>query len=173
MYGVCGVFIANTLDPEGKCQKKLTKFLKNIDVYFHPSNRGDWCSLLGLFITSISFHFSERLKNERTTNVVPESFKLTQKNIDDFVLSLMDVIKLAQFSKSESLFDSVSYAVNRLALIRPEIVVPTLMEYIIPGLETVTETHQTTHALELLTAMGRVLSSKYLSIITTKIHVIH
>lgn len=160
LFLASGVFIGYALDPKGECQKRLSKFLKNINVYFHPSNSGDWCDLLYSFIMGLSLSISNRIKKDAKTNPCPD-FKLTPQNIDDFILSMMDIVKLAQFTKSDDLFEGVELLVNRMSYIRPQLVIPPLMEYIIPGLETVTETHQTTHAIGLLRAIGRTLASKY------------
>lgn len=161
MYLAGGAFIANAFDPEGKCHEKLAKYLKSVDIYFHPSNSGDWCDVLGILLTNFSTVILKRLKMETTTNFVPEDYKLPQKNIDDTISTIIDVAKLALFTKSNILFKAVVFCVNRFALIRPELVIPPLMEYIISGLETVTETHQTEHAIEILIGIGRVLASKY------------
>lgn len=97
---------------------------------------------------------------ERKGKLFPENFRLSQKNIDDFVVSVMDVVKLSIFTKSVPMFKAVEFTVKDLAHIRPELVIPPLMEYIIPGLETVTETHQTSHAITILTCIGNILATK-------------
>lgn len=57
---------------------------------------------------------------------VPESHKLTNEEITDFVENMRPIILLAMFSKTGS-HDSAA-AIKNLAVLRPEIIIPPLLD---------------------------------------------
>lgn len=57
---------------------------------------------------------------------VPDSHKLTEEDITNFVESMMQPVLLAMFSKTGSL--DAAQALQNLALMRPELVIPPVLE---------------------------------------------
>ena len=68
----------------------------------------------------------ERYRKPTWLTPVPESHKLTEQNITDFVQSMMQPVLLAMFSKTGSL--DAAQALQNLALMRPELVIPPVLE---------------------------------------------
>lgn len=70
--------------------------------------------------------FRERHSEHNWYPKVPDSAKLTEKDITAFVNSMKPVVFLAIYSKIGSLDAAV--ALKNLALLRPELVIPPLLD---------------------------------------------
>ena len=70
--------------------------------------------------------FRERHPDEHWEYPIPDSYKLTKEEITKFVLSMKPIVFLAMFSKVGS-HDS-AIAMDQLAQLRPEIIIPPLLE---------------------------------------------
>lgn len=68
----------------------------------------------------------ERYKKPTWLTPIPDSHKLTEEDITDFVESMMQPVLLAMFSKTGSL--DAAQALQNLALMRPELVIPPVLE---------------------------------------------
>ncbi len=68
----------------------------------------------------------ERYRKPTWLTPIPDSHKLTEENITDFVESMMQPVLLAMFSKTGSL--DAAQALQNLALMRPELVIPPVLE---------------------------------------------
>ncbi|MGH0134628.1 UNVERIFIED_CONTAM: hypothetical protein FKN15_023543 [Acipenser sinensis] len=99
----------------------------------------------------------ERYKKQTWLTPVPDSHKLTDQDITDFVESMKQPVLLAMFSKTGSL--DAAQALQNLALMRPELVIPPLLEKTYPAMETLTEPHQLTATLSCVIGVARSLVS--------------
>lgn len=68
----------------------------------------------------------ERYKKPTWLTPIPDSHKLTEDDITAFVESMMQPVLLAMFSKTGSL--DAAQALQNLALMRPELVIPPVLE---------------------------------------------
>lgn len=68
----------------------------------------------------------ERYRKPSWLTPIPESHKLTEDDITEFVKSMMQPVLLAMFSKTGSL--DAAQALQNLALMRPELVIPPVLE---------------------------------------------
>lgn len=68
----------------------------------------------------------ERYRKPTWLTPIPDSHKLTEENITDFVESMIQPVLLAMFSKTGSL--DAAQALQNLALMRPELVIPPVLE---------------------------------------------
>ncbi|RXM29311.1 Proteasome activator complex subunit 4 [Acipenser ruthenus] len=99
----------------------------------------------------------ERYKKKTWLTPVPDSHKLTDQDITDFVESMKQPVLLAMFSKTGSL--DAAQALQNLALMRPELVIPPVLEKTYPAMETLTEPHQLTATLSCVIGVARSLVS--------------
>ncbi|OXB74298.1 UNVERIFIED_CONTAM: hypothetical protein H355_006827 [Colinus virginianus] len=99
----------------------------------------------------------ERYKKPTWLTPVPDSHKLTDQDITDFVECIIQPVLLAMFSKTGSL--EAAQALQNLALMRPELVIPPVLEKTYPALETLTEPHQLTATLSCVIGVARSLVS--------------
>ncbi|PKU42955.1 proteasome activator complex subunit 4 [Limosa lapponica baueri] len=111
----------------------------------------------------------ERYKRMTWLTPVPDSHKLTDQDVTDFVECIIQPVLLAMFSKTGSL--EAAQALQNLALMRPELVIPPVLEKCFGLIESSTleqtreetETEKMTH-LESLVELG--LSSTFSTILT-------
>ncbi|KAG8000039.1 Proteasome activator complex subunit 4A [Nibea albiflora] len=99
----------------------------------------------------------ERYRKPTWLTPIPDSHKLTEEDITDFVESMIQPVLLAMFSKTGSL--DAAQALQNLALMRPELVIPPVLEKTYPALETLTEPHQLTATLSCMIGVARSLVS--------------
>ncbi|KAG9329545.1 hypothetical protein JZ751_004278 [Albula glossodonta] len=122
--------------PSKQAQKQLSSLFKSITTFFHPSNNGRWLKATWL-------------------PAVPDSHRMTEQDITEFVESMMQPVLLAMFSKTGSL--DAAQALQNLALMRPELVIPPVLERTYPAMETLTEPHQLTATLSCMIGVARSL----------------
>lgn len=123
----------------------IESMFKAIESYYYPSNLGYWTQILLSFLSNLSFKFvyrvhKERYKKETWEGKAPESHRLTDEEITRFVRILKPVTFLALYSKLPS--TAASRTIQLLATIRPELILPDLLEKSYIALETLTEPHQ-------------------------------
>uniref|UniRef100_A0A3Q0SVQ3 Proteasome activator subunit 4 n=1 Tax=Amphilophus citrinellus TaxID=61819 RepID=A0A3Q0SVQ3_AMPCI len=148
--------------PSKQAQAQLSGLFNSITSFFHPSNHGRWLMKLMKLLQRLPASVVRRLHRERYRKPtwltpVPDSHKLTEEDITDFVESMMQPVLLAMFSKTGSL--DAAQALQNLALMRPELVIPPVLEKTYPALETLTEPHQLTATLSCMIGVARSLVS--------------
>uniref|UniRef100_A0A8C9TIB6 Proteasome activator subunit 4 n=1 Tax=Scleropages formosus TaxID=113540 RepID=A0A8C9TIB6_SCLFO len=148
--------------PSKQAQKQLSGLFNSIASFLHPSNHGRWLMKLMKLLQRLPASVVRRLHRERYRKPtwltpVPEIHKLTEQDITDFVESMMQPVLLAMFSKTGSL--DAAQALQNLALMRPELVIPPVLEKTYPAMETLTEPHQLTATLSCMIGVARSLVS--------------
>ncbi|KAM3863185.1 LOW QUALITY PROTEIN: proteasome activator complex subunit 4A [Diretmus argenteus] len=148
--------------PSKQAQAQLTGLFNSITSFFHPSNHGRWLMKLMKLLQRLPASVVRRLHRERYRKPtwltpIPDSHKLTEEDITDFVKSMMQPVLLAMFSKTGSL--DAAQALQNLALMRPELVIPPVLEKTYPAMETLTEPHQLTATLSCMIGVARSLVS--------------
>lgn len=127
------------------CQTHLSQLFKSLESFYHPSNSGIWNFRLQQFIAKLTDAFIRRLKCERRPvktweTPIPASHKLTEDDITAFVQCIKPCVMLAMFSKN-GCYDA-AMALKNLAILRPELTVPTVLERFYPATETLIEPHR-------------------------------
>ncbi|OXU20844.1 hypothetical protein TSAR_014413 [Trichomalopsis sarcophagae] len=155
-----GEWIASVLGDNSKVQIYLEKFLKTVETYFHPANFGSWFVKLEKLFVKIIYHVVLRLHRERYAKdswiqPIPESHKLTEANIDTFVNNMMPVTMVAIFNRYCS--PNFVHALQYLAIMRPNLVIPNILEKLYPTLGTDIEPHKLITAMTCMTAISRPL----------------
>ncbi|XP_029305181.1 proteasome activator complex subunit 4A isoform X1 [Cottoperca gobio] len=148
--------------PSKEAQAQLSGLFNSITSFFHPSNHGRWLMKLMRLLQRLPASVVRRLHRERYRKPtwltpIPDSHKLTEEDITAFVESMMQPVLLAMFSKTGSL--DAAQALQNLALMRPELVIPPVLERTYPALETLTEPHQLTATLSCMIGVARSLVS--------------
>ncbi|XP_014213300.1 proteasome activator complex subunit 4-like [Copidosoma floridanum] len=154
-------WIASVLGDKSDAQIYLEKFLKTVETYFHPANVGMWSYKLYCLWNDLPRFVSirlyrERYKKESWKIPIPDSYQLTDANIDDFVASMMPITTIAIFNKMSRL--SSSSAIQDLAAMRPKVVIPMVLEKLYPLLEdNTTERNKLVSVFSCLSSMLRPL----------------
>ncbi|KAI1887190.1 hypothetical protein AGOR_G00203600 [Albula goreensis] len=146
--------------PSKQAQKQLSSLFKSITTFFHPSNNGRWLMKLMKLLQRLPASVVRRLHRERYQKAtwlpaVLDSHRMTEQDITEFVESMMQPVLLAMFSKTGSL--DAAQALQNLALMRPELVIPPVLERTYPAMETLTEPHQLTATLSCMIGVARSL----------------
>ncbi|PFX25214.1 Proteasome activator complex subunit 4B [Stylophora pistillata] len=154
------VWIVNSMGGSSTTQDHLCKLFKALESFYHPSNSGRYSGKLQRFLYNLPKEMIRRLRRERISKnawltPIPEEAKLTDADLTAFVECLKPAVMLAVFNKSGS-FDAAG-ALQNLALIKPDIVLPTLLDKLYVALATLTEPHQLTATLNCVTSVARAL----------------
>ena len=125
------LWLVAMLGPQSQCQTHVTKLFKAIESYYHPSNTGKWNLKLQQLLFKLPATFISRLHRERYKKPswrtpVPESYKLTEKDVNEFVNSIVNVVMISMFSRFGSAESAT--ALQSLSLLRPETVIPPVLE---------------------------------------------
>lgn len=153
-------WIAAMLGGGSTCQTYVSNLFKTVESFYHPSNNGKWVTKLQRILYKLPAEVVRRLHRERYRPpswepTVPPSHRLTDADVTAFVECVRPVVLLAMFGKGGSL--GAAGALQSLALLRPELVVPPVLERLYQSLETVTEPHRLTAALQCVVAVSRSL----------------
>ncbi|KAL7303557.1 hypothetical protein TKK_0003717 [Trichogramma kaykai] len=155
-----GMWIAAVLGPDSKAQNYLDKFLKLIETHFHPANHSPNFVKYASFISSLVHCFTTRVNRERYQQVnktwkprIPDSHKLRDVDIDAFVNSLMPIVLQCIFHTQRP--ESFGNAVQNLANLRPNVVIPRILEKVFPSIGDDIEPHKFHHAMVNLIDVAR------------------
>ncbi|KAK8724601.1 hypothetical protein OTU49_011168 [Cherax quadricarinatus] len=154
------MFIIANLGGGSKTQEHLDRLFKSLESYYHPSNSGPWSRHLHEFLNKLTLLFIRRLHRERykkpswEVEVTPDK-KLTEEEITTFVRCVQTPTMLTMFSHTGT--HDAGIVFHRLSLLRPEIVIPPLLEQLYSSLETTTEPHRLTASLECVVCVARAL----------------
>ncbi|XP_056286378.1 proteasome activator complex subunit 4B-like [Pseudoliparis swirei] len=143
-------------------QKELTCLFNSIASFYHPSNHGRWQLRLMRLLQRLPASVVRRVHRERHAapswiTLVPECQRLTDGDLQEFTRSITGAALLAMFSKTGS--TEAAYALQNLALLTPELVIPPVLEKTYAAMETLTEPHTLTDTLSCMIGMARSLVS--------------
>ncbi|XP_055545788.1 proteasome activator complex subunit 4A-like isoform X2 [Wyeomyia smithii] len=169
------IWIVSVLGPRSSAQQYLGKFMATIESYLHPANMGKWVSMLGEILVQLPKYFFDRLILERYRKhpyrrPIPESHKLTEDCITAFVECLKPVAFQAMYSRMNP--QDVGKIFQHLADLRPELIIPTIIDRVYASLDSLTEPHKMTAALQSLIGVSRALVSGHKGYTEGRNHVI-
>lgn len=138
--------------------KYLEKFMQTLESYYHPANVGRWGIKLRELFRKLPFFFIQRLHKERYKKAtwetpVPDSHKITEAEIDQFVEIMKPIVVHAIYSRQG--VSDVSQALQHLATIRPNVIIPLVLDKIYSTLDSLTEPHKLTASMQCLVAVAR------------------
>ncbi|ESP01603.1 hypothetical protein LOTGIDRAFT_238219, partial [Lottia gigantea] len=151
-------WIVAMIGPDRIALEHINKLFKALQTFYHPSNTGPWIVRLTLTLTTFPKQFVKRINRERYKKLtwerpVPDEYKINDDDITYFVESLKSCVFLAMFGKIGSQESAV--AVRYLATLRPELIVPTLLEKMYPAMETLIEPHRLISCINCIVSVAR------------------
>ena len=169
------LWIVSVLGPKSSGQKYLNTFMSTIESYLHPANSGKWVTILGDILTQLPKYFFDRLVLERYKKhpwrrPVPEEHKLTEDCITAFVECFKPVAFQAMYSRINP--QDVGQIFKHLADLRPEMIIPMIIERVYSSLDSLTEPHKMTASLQCLISVSRALVSGHNGYTEGRTHVI-
>lgn len=148
------------LGPNSSAQKYLDNFMTTIETYVHPANTGNWLKALSELLVNMVVVFEKRIVNERFrkpcwTRTTPVSHHLTEECITKFVKSFRPVALQAIYSRMNP--NNTGKLIKILAELRPELIIPEVIERVYSCLGLLTEPHKLTASLQTLQKVARPL----------------
>ncbi|PHH71070.1 hypothetical protein CDD80_5542 [Ophiocordyceps camponoti-rufipedis] len=136
------------LEHPDSIMSSLEGLIESIDTFFHPSNQGSWSNLLGQFVLYLTDGFVSRWNREQSAELdIPNGRKISPKLKKRFVLSLREVTFMGLFSKSSRISHCYYNALQGLAYLEPDLVLPGALQRFYPSLQGLVEVHRTTSSL--------------------------
>lgn len=151
--------IVYLLKPGSSAQEYFERLANLLEQYYHPSNGGRWTYSLERFLRYLVINFQKRLQHEQLNpdqNKEADIFlRKTERAL--FVKVLLKLIDRGQYSKNESLAETVAVATSVLSYVEPSLVLPFVASRFQLALETLTATHQLKSAVTSVAFAGRAI----------------
>lgn len=169
------VWIVYTLGPKSSTQKYLGKLMGAFESYLHPANSGTWVSVIGEIVHKLTKCLIDRLCLERFKKKswrpeIPESYKLTEDCITKFVECIKPIAFQAMYSQMNK--DTVCKIFKNLSDVRPEMVIPGVIERVYANLDSLTEPHKLTSSLHCFVGIAQALITGHNGYTEYRTHVI-
>jgi proteasome activator subunit 4 len=140
---------------------RLEGLLEAVDTFYHPSNAGSWTSFLGQFTLYLTDIFVSRWNRENSGELeVPDDRRVTPELKKRFVLALRDVTFVGLFSKSSRVAHLYYSALQGLAYLEPNLILPGALQRFYPSLQGLVEVHRTTSSLNGLQMLANTMSKQ-------------
>ncbi|PHH84831.1 hypothetical protein CDD83_1302 [Cordyceps sp. RAO-2017] len=146
------------MDQRESIMSSLEGLIESIDTFFHPSNQGAWTTMLGQFVLYLTDSFVSRWNRERSGELdIPPDRNITPALKRRFVLSLREVTFMGLFSKSARVSHCYYNALQGLAYLEPDLVLPGALQRFYPSLQGLVEVHRTTSSLNGLQMIASIM----------------
>jgi proteasome activator subunit 4 len=138
---------------------KLEGLIQAVETFFHPSNSGSWTRPLAQFVFYLADFFVLRWNRERSGEMdVPEGRKLNDAVKRRFVLCLREVTFMGMFSKSDKAMQYSLSALQSLAYLEPNLILPGALQKIYPAMQGLVEVHRTISSIRALHMLSKVMT---------------
>ena len=149
------------LDSDESVLASLEGLMECTETFFHPSNQGGWTTLLGQLTLYLTDTFLSRWNRERSGELdTPDDRKLNDALKKRFVSSLKEVTFMGIFSKSSRISHYYYAALQGLAFLEPDLVLPGALQRFYPSLQGLVEVHRTSSSLNGLQMIANVMSKE-------------
>ncbi|XP_074569693.1 proteasome activator subunit 4 [Curcuma longa] len=154
-----GKSIVYLLRPGSSAQEHFERLANLLEQYYHPSNGGRWTYSLEQFLRYLVINFQKRLQLEQLNSGQSKSpnFCLGKLERALFVEVMLKLIDRGQYSKNESLAETVAGATSVLSYVEPSLVLPFVASRFQMALESLTATHQLKSAVTSMAFSSRAL----------------
>ncbi|KAL5200763.1 hypothetical protein ABZP36_021966 [Zizania latifolia] len=151
--------IVYLLKPKGLALDHFEKLINFLEQFYHPSNGGRWTYSLERFLRYLVLYFERRLQHEQfgAMDKKDGQFCLGKEERAAFVKVVLKLLDRGQYSKDDSLAETVSIATSILSYVEPSLVLPFVATNFQLALETTTATHQLKNAVTSVAFSGRAL----------------
>ncbi|KAK7207032.1 putative proteasome activator subunit 4 [Myxozyma melibiosi] len=136
----------------------LQGLIQSVETFFHPSNSGVWTKHLAQFVQSLTDFFVLRWHREQSGELsTPEDRRLSPELKREFVLTLKDVVLMGIYAKSATAAMYCQAALQNLAVLEPDIILPVVLAQSYASLQGLVETHRTITSLKTLTLLSQTI----------------
>lgn len=139
----------------------LEGLMESIETFFHPSNQGPWTTMLGQLTLFLTDAFVYRWNREQSGELdMPAGRCITVPLRQRFVKALRDVTFMGLFAKSTRVSTYYYSALQGLAYLEPDVILPGALQQFYPSLQGLVEVHRTTSSLNGLQMIANVMSKQ-------------
>jgi proteasome activator subunit 4 len=154
------VWLVAMINPYTTCMDYIRRLFATLRSFYYPSNTGRWSANLYMFLRLLPDIFAKRLHRERREKhlwfaCVPDEYRLREEDITKFVDSMKDCVFTAIFSKTNS--RDAAKAFQSLCFLRPELMLPYLVDNFYLSLKSLIEPHRFTTILQCFNLVSREL----------------
>jgi proteasome activator subunit 4 len=147
------------LDHPDSVMSKLEGLIQAVETFFHPSNSGSWTKNLSQLVFYLADFFVMRWNREHNGEMdVPEDRKLNDALKRRFVLCLREVVFMGIFSKSQTAVNYALAALQSLAFLEPNLILPGALQRIYPAMQGLVEVHRTNSSIRALQMLSKVMA---------------
>ncbi|KAK5996591.1 Proteasome activator complex subunit 4-like protein [Cladobotryum mycophilum] len=147
------------LEHDNSIMSGLEGLMESIDTFFHPSNQGSWTGLLGQLTLFLTDAFVSRWNREQSGELdIPKDRKINDALKKRFVSSLKEITFMGLFSKSSRVSHCYYNALQGLAYLEPDLILPGALQRFYPSLQGLVEVHRTTSSLNGLQMIANIMS---------------
>ena len=147
------------IDKPGSILSNLEGMMESTDTFFHPSNQGGWTDFLAQIVYHLTDFFVMRWNREQSGELdTPAERRITPELKRRFVLSLKEVMFMGLFSKKSKSLNYFYGAIQGLAHLEPQLIVPGALQRFYPSLQGLVEVHRTTSSLCGLQMIANIMS---------------
>ncbi|CAF0851617.1 unnamed protein product [Adineta steineri] len=151
-------WIVAMIGNRSSCLQYLADLLISIRSFYHPTNMGTFQKNLVEFLLKLTTYFVDRVHLERKAHPVwsftpLSSYRLTEENITDFVNCLKEYVFISIFN--QTYMETAVEACHYLSILRPELIIPFIVEKHFLAIDSMTEPHRFTSIITCLTHIAR------------------
>lgn len=155
-------WIVAVLGPKTDAMKYLRSFMSTIESYLHPANSGKWVRTISELLAQLVKYFHDRLIGEKYKKhpwkrPIPDDYKLREEDITEFVEIFKPVAFQAMFSRTGP--NDIGRVFKGLADLRPELILPGILDRVFTTIHSITEPHKFTASLQALASVANVMVS--------------
>ncbi|UJR17105.1 hypothetical protein I4U23_004001 [Adineta vaga] len=162
IYSMEGVaqWIVAMIGNGNSCLQHLEDLLIAIRSFYYPSNTGYFQKQLVDFLFNLTQQFVNRVHLERQTRSIwffapPESHRLTEQDITDFVNCIKEYTFISIFNKDYS--EKAAEVCQFLSVLRPELIIPSIVDKLFISIDDIDEAHRFTSLMYCVTRISRQL----------------
>jgi proteasome activator subunit 4 len=144
------------LENEDSILTQLESLLQAIEIFFHPSNSGEWTRNLSQLTYCLTDFFVMRWNHERNGEAeVPEDRRLNDVIKTRFVLCLREITFMGIYAKSNIAMDFSLSSLKSLAYLKPNLILLGALQRIYPSMLESVEVHRTAFSLRSLKVLSK------------------
>ncbi|CAF5108102.1 unnamed protein product, partial [Rotaria sp. Silwood1] len=153
----------------------IAKWIIAIKNFYHPSDTEDFQEKLVEFLVKLAEYFVDRVHLENQVDSLwfislHKSSRLTEENIIDFVNCIKEYVFISIFNKNYG--KKAAEACRYLSILRPELIVPIIIEKHFSSIDNITEPHRFISIMNCLTCLSRSIVQQTLIYSQGQIYVI-
>lgn len=144
--------------PDEQVMEHLAIYFDATETFFHPSNSGAWMSPLGSLLYELTTFYQLRFNREISGETPVKNGRSLEVCKSQFVKLLRKVTFMSTYARSSDIQNFAQAALQGLAYLCPELIVPGALRRVYPSLQGLVESHRTTASLHSLASLTPIIA---------------